>query len=404
LFTPAHTAAMRDHTKRRNYSEEAEQFRREHAARRAWGLEQRHARKLRRLYGSTAAAWAAYRQRAEEVLSPARSALTDDEAGPPARAETDIVTPPASPIPALPEAALPEAALPEAALPEAALPAAARPETIPPGTALPVVTTFAQVEDIPVVCDASAAEVPTPEAILAETTTAEPARDHRGRTNPASDRPTPTTQTEPTTVELSAVELSAVEPLSARRTARALTTSCTPRSDHPARRSPPGPVSRCSAGEAGKSRTDRARQRGPGRRKHIPSAGIDMPHPAGNKPTRMRGKSRSRRIFQRGARQYLPTWKTTVDTNPGTADGMVFPVRGCTGNRRSVHPSARSERRTAHPGRGPTGSGVGRGGRCGGPGRGRRRGGGRRGWRPRSGRRRLAGSTGVGSTGGRRPW
>jgi hypothetical protein len=345
LFTAAHTAAMRDPTKRRNYSEEAEQFRREHAARRAWGLEQRHARKLRRLYGSTTAAWAAYRQRAEEVLSPVCPAPTDGEAGPPARAGSDIVTetPPASPIPAMPETALPVPALPETALPvpalpetalpapalpdtvlptpakpktalpgitlsETALPAAARPGTISPETSLPaaarpktarpVVTTSSQVEYIPVVCDASASEVLTPEAILAGTATAEPSRDHRDRTNPVPGRPTPTTQaaqigSEPTTAEPSAAKPSAAKPsaakpsaakpstakpsaakpLSARRATGALTTSCIRRRDHPARRSPTRTVSRRPAGEktpaspSRQSSADRARRRGQGRRK-----------------------------------------------------------------------------------------------------------------------------------------
>jgi hypothetical protein len=135
LFTPAHTAAMRDHTKRRNYSEEAEQFRREHAIRRDWGLEQRHARKLRRLYGSTAAAWAAFHDRVEEVLS---QASIDDEAGPPARSGSDLVTetPLARPIPALLETAPPETVRLGIALSGSALSAAAKPETISPGTAL----------------------------------------------------------------------------------------------------------------------------------------------------------------------------------------------------------------------------------------------------------------------------
>jgi hypothetical protein len=249
LFTPAHTAAMRDHTKRRNYSEEAEQFRREHAIRRDWGLEQRHARKLRRLYGSTTAAWAAFHDRVEELQSPARPAPTDGEAGPPARAGSDIVTEtlsanpipalptPALPTPALPTPALPTPALPTPALPTPALPETAKPETARPGIALsvtalpetapPVATTSAQVDYIPVVCDASASEMLTPEAILAETAPAEPVRSHPGRTNPVPDRPTPTAQAaqaEPNAAEPNAAEPNAAEPLSARRTARASTT------------------------------------------------------------------------------------------------------------------------------------------------------------------------------------
>jgi hypothetical protein len=51
LFTTAQLATMRDTTKRRNYSAEAEEFRREHQRHRVWGMTQRHARKLRSIYG-----------------------------------------------------------------------------------------------------------------------------------------------------------------------------------------------------------------------------------------------------------------------------------------------------------------------------------------------------------------
>jgi hypothetical protein len=43
---------MRDRTRRRNYSPEAEEFRRVHKRHRDWGLIQRHAQKLRRLHAS----------------------------------------------------------------------------------------------------------------------------------------------------------------------------------------------------------------------------------------------------------------------------------------------------------------------------------------------------------------
>lgn len=43
---------MRDRTRRRNYSPQAEQFRRQHERHRAWGLERRHAECLRRLRGA----------------------------------------------------------------------------------------------------------------------------------------------------------------------------------------------------------------------------------------------------------------------------------------------------------------------------------------------------------------
>jgi hypothetical protein len=56
LFTRSELAAMRDRTRSRNYSPAKEQFRREHARHRDWGLARRHAEKLRRLHGNTAPA------------------------------------------------------------------------------------------------------------------------------------------------------------------------------------------------------------------------------------------------------------------------------------------------------------------------------------------------------------
>jgi hypothetical protein len=69
LFTAVQIASMRVRSRRRNYSAEAEEFRREHERHRSWGLRQRHGRKMCRLYGSTAAAWAVWQARADEVLS-----------------------------------------------------------------------------------------------------------------------------------------------------------------------------------------------------------------------------------------------------------------------------------------------------------------------------------------------
>lgn len=51
LFDSAQLAVMRDPTARRNYSAEAEQFRREHERHRAWGLKRRYAEKARRAAG-----------------------------------------------------------------------------------------------------------------------------------------------------------------------------------------------------------------------------------------------------------------------------------------------------------------------------------------------------------------
>jgi len=93
LFTRAQVATMRDRTRRRNYSAEAEEFRREHARHREWGLTQRHARKLSRLYGSTANAAAAFQHRVDELTSASCSA----------RAITPTSSEPVGPEPVGPE-------------------------------------------------------------------------------------------------------------------------------------------------------------------------------------------------------------------------------------------------------------------------------------------------------------
>src|ERR1700749_3322702 len=49
LFGRAEITAMRDRTAARNYSPAGDAFRREHERHRAWGLQRRHADKLRRL-------------------------------------------------------------------------------------------------------------------------------------------------------------------------------------------------------------------------------------------------------------------------------------------------------------------------------------------------------------------
>jgi hypothetical protein len=266
---------------------EAEKFRREKKARRDWGLEQRHSRKLRRLYGSTAAAWAAYQDRADEVLSPVRSGPAG-QAGPPARAGSGIVTetPPAGPALVLPEAALPEAALPEAALPEAALPEAA----------LPLVTTSAQAQCIPAVSEAS-----VPKAVRTESATAEPIRPPITPSGPALPRtdssasPTRVARlefepvvaepvvaepvvAEPVVAEPVVAEPVVAEPPSTRWAAGALTAFCLPCSNFPARRSRPGSAGRCRAGRptvpcpAGKRRPGQVRQRCREERRQAPSA------------------------------------------------------------------------------------------------------------------------------------
>jgi hypothetical protein len=80
LFTSAKLATMRDRTRRHNYSAKAEGFRDTHRRHRAWGLTQRHARRLSRLYGNTANASAAFRRRADELASPSAPTRTAEPA------------------------------------------------------------------------------------------------------------------------------------------------------------------------------------------------------------------------------------------------------------------------------------------------------------------------------------
>lgn len=104
LFGRAETAAMRDRTRARNYSAEREGFRRVQQSRRDWGLAQRHAEKLRRMYGSVEAARAEYdraRQR-RPPRPPARSTpATQPSAATTARTRPDI-TPASEPAPTAP--------------------------------------------------------------------------------------------------------------------------------------------------------------------------------------------------------------------------------------------------------------------------------------------------------------
>ena len=56
FFTRSQVAEMRDRTASRNYSAERDEFRREHERHRAWGVNRRHAEKLRRARESSRAA------------------------------------------------------------------------------------------------------------------------------------------------------------------------------------------------------------------------------------------------------------------------------------------------------------------------------------------------------------
>src|SRR6266498_4037083 len=51
LFTRSQLAAIRDRTRKRNYSPEKEEFRRDHQRHRRWGLARRHAQKRCRSHG-----------------------------------------------------------------------------------------------------------------------------------------------------------------------------------------------------------------------------------------------------------------------------------------------------------------------------------------------------------------
>jgi hypothetical protein len=61
FFTRSQVAEMRDRTASRSYSPEGEAFRREHERHRAWGLDRRHAEKLRRGRASSRASQQAHR-------------------------------------------------------------------------------------------------------------------------------------------------------------------------------------------------------------------------------------------------------------------------------------------------------------------------------------------------------
>ncbi|MFI6073203.1 hypothetical protein ACIA5C_16615 [Actinoplanes sp. NPDC051343] len=282
FFTALQTSGMRDCTKRRNYSAEAEEFRGEQAGRRDRGLQQRHARKMQRLHGSTVAAWATYRDRVDEALTPPGPA-TAGQADPSVRAGSDIVTqtPPAGPAPAAPDAV-------------PAVPKAIPPSVVAPEAIAPVVAPCTQPERIPIISGTTTSEHVTPAAIRTVTATAEPSRTQTAptvtaplknglsatstqavqsesdpiATNPSAAKPItadpsvakpsaakPITAVpivanpsaaKPITADPSVAKPSAAKPPPARRAAAAA--SCLRRCDYPARRSRPGRGLPVSAG------------------------------------------------------------------------------------------------------------------------------------------------------------
>ncbi len=108
LFTRAELAEMRDRTKSRRYSPEKEAFRREHERRRAWGLIQRHSRKLRDLHGGDGivALTAAMLGRATPACAPPAPQKAIPPNQPSASAHKQALSPlaeqPTEPVPAEP--------------------------------------------------------------------------------------------------------------------------------------------------------------------------------------------------------------------------------------------------------------------------------------------------------------
>jgi hypothetical protein len=98
FFSAGELAAMRDRTRSRRYSPVGEQFRREHARHRAWGLARRHAEKLRRVRAEALAAVDGHREASVPESPPA--------------VPSEQVAPPASLSPAAPPASMSDAAPP----------------------------------------------------------------------------------------------------------------------------------------------------------------------------------------------------------------------------------------------------------------------------------------------------
>ncbi|SNR95544.1 hypothetical protein SAMN06264365_107377 [Actinoplanes regularis] len=126
LFTTAQLSTMRDRTKRRNYSAEADEFRREHEKRRAWGLTQRHARKLHRVYGHIPADEEIKARWNERIA--AASTCRRPEPDPPPNSEAAIAKPP-HPEAAIAKPPHPETATAQPPHPETATAQPPHPET-----------------------------------------------------------------------------------------------------------------------------------------------------------------------------------------------------------------------------------------------------------------------------------
>jgi hypothetical protein len=166
LFSRAQLSVLRDRTRARNYSPEADAFRRAHERHRAWGLRQRHAQKMIRLYGSTANAWAEFRRCAEERTLPSAGAGLF----PPEQTTVEQVTA----APAAPEPVTVERPAPE---PHTAL------------QATPEQVTAAQATPEPVAAERASVEATVPEPTGSEPTGSEPTGSEPTGSEPTGSEP-----------------------------------------------------------------------------------------------------------------------------------------------------------------------------------------------------------------------
>jgi hypothetical protein len=254
LFSRAQIAGMRDRTRRRNYSEEAEEFRREHAIRRQYGLAQRHAQKLTRLYGSPAKAAAAIRREVEELTARAATPPSCDPAGParPASAPTPVK---AEPVKAEPVKAEPVKAEPVKTEPVKAEPVKTKPVKTKPVKTKPVKTK-------PVKAGPADAK-----PVDAKPAKAEPAKAEPAKTGPAKTEPAKAKSGETAPADAASAE---TEPVDHKGVGEAAEVSTPSRS----RRFRSDNISRCAPRRARSARPERRR---PGwlRRKPAP-AGKEM--------------------------------------------------------------------------------------------------------------------------------
>ena len=133
LFDRATTTAMRDRTRSRNYSPERDEFRRDHERRRYWGLQRRHAEKLRRLHGGPTPPTAPPDQPLPTPAPPpAVPTAAAAPTSPPAFPAAAAVPTPTPPVPAAVAVSAPPAASPD---PPARTPQPARPSVNAPPVA-----------------------------------------------------------------------------------------------------------------------------------------------------------------------------------------------------------------------------------------------------------------------------